>query len=119
MKIINADNQDPHNPIKAKEGLRSIYIALYFLGAVLSGAGGNYLFMQNIAPDTIAPDRFTGSEAHQLIERVSRIEDTVEFHIGTHPDKTQSFDRRIAVLESQYTTLIRNQQRIIDKLDEL
>ena len=113
------DDQDPHDPIKAPNGMRNLYLALYFLGAVISGAGGNYLFMQNISPDIIAPDRFTGEQGHALIERVSHVSDVIDFHVNNHPDRENSFDRRIAVLESQYVTVIKNQERIIYKLDEL
>ena len=41
----------------------------------------------------------------------------LEEHVRNHPDRTNQFDRRIAVLESQYSTLLLNQQRILDKLD--
>lgn len=75
--------------------------------------------MRNIIPEIIAPDRFTGSEAQVLIRRVAHNESLIEQHIEGHPDQTLKFDRRIAVLESLMETVIKNQQRIIDKLDEL
>ena len=111
--------QDPHGPIKVPANMRNLYLGLYFAGAVLSGAGGNYLFMQNVSPDIIAPDRFTGEQGHALIERVQHVSDVVDFHVNNHPDRENSFDRRIAVLESQFITVIKNQERIIGKLDNL
>ena len=75
--------------------------------------------MRNVGPDLVAPDRYTGAEAAALIGRFDRLESNFGTHISQHPDKNNQYDRRIAVLESQYATLLRNQQRMLDKLDEL
>ena len=110
--------EDGHDPIHFKDGTKNVYLALYLIGAVLSGAGGNYIWMRNVGPEILAPDRFTGTQGAQLIERVDRLEDGIDYHTGNHPDKVDQFDRRIATLEAQYVLLLSNQQRIIDKLDE-
>ena len=108
------------------KGVRSVYLALYFAGAVLSGAGGNYLWMREIAPDVVAPDRFTGTEASSLISRIETIEKynarqerNMDAHLVKHPDIENRYDRRIAVLESQITALLLNQERMMNKLDSL
>jgi hypothetical protein len=110
--------EDSNNPIQLKDGTRNVYLALYFIGAVLSGAGGNYLWMRNIGPEALAPDRFTGAQAQQMNRRVDSIEAGLQYHTNNHPDKVDQYDRRIATLEAQYVLLLANQQRIIDKLDE-
>lgn len=111
------DNNE-HNPIHQRDGMRSVYVALYFIGAVLSGAGGNYLWMRNLGPDVVAPDRYTGTQASELIGTVERIDRTLTKHMNEHPDQLNQFDRRIATLEAQYVLLIAGQQRILDKLDK-
>jgi len=99
------------------EGMRNVYLALYLIGAVLSGAGGNYIWMRNVGPEILAPDRFTGSQGVSLTERVDRIETRLDTHEAEHPDKTNQFDRRIATLEAQYVIILSNQQRILDRLE--
>ena len=108
------DKEKEYTP---KDGIRSIYLALYFIGAVLSGAGGNYLFMRSVGPETMAPDRFTGTQASALISRINHIESLIDLHTAQHPDISNQYDRRIAVLESQYEIIIKNQDRIILRLD--
>ena len=110
--------EDRHDPIQLKDGTRNVYLALYLIGAVLSGAGGNYIWMRNIGPEIMAPDRFTGAQAEQLNHRIDNIESGLIYHTNNHPDKIYQYDRRIATLEAQYVLLLSNQQRIIDKLDE-
>lgn len=100
-------------------GFRGVYLALYLVGAVLSGAGGNYLWMRSVAPSVVAPDRFTGSEAALLKSRISHIESTIDTHTQHHPDDVNQFDRRITTLEVQYAAIISNQGRIIAQLDKL
>jgi hypothetical protein len=98
-------------------GARSVYLALYFLGAVLSGAGGNYLWMRNIAPDVVVPDRFTATQARALEHEMEQLEAQIMFHVREHPDRVNQFDRRIAVLETQYSTMISTLRRIEEKID--
>ena len=104
---------------KRNDGIRSVYLALYFLGAVVSGVGGNVLYLRNFAAEDIAPDRFTGTQAAKLEERVGHIERDMDTHVRTHPDIVNRFDRRITVLETQYSNIIANQTRIIERLDRM
>ena len=92
-----------------KDGVRSIYLGLYFLGAILSGAGGNYLWMRNVGPDIVAPDRFTGTQA-------SALESKLDSHLRNHPDRP--LEIRVSRLEEQYASIIRNQNRILDRLND-
>jgi len=104
-------------PDTRPDGMRNVYLALYLIGAVLSGAGGNYIWMRNVGPEVLAPDRFTGTQGTALIERVERLENRIGTHEFTHPDKANQFDRRIATLEAQYVIILQNQQRILDRLE--
>jgi hypothetical protein len=100
-------------------GVRNVYIALYFVAAVLSGAGGNFLWLNNSGADIVAPDRFTGTQAAALTVRINRNEMDLDGHVRDHPDLENRYDTRIAVLESQIAALLLNQQRMLDKLDKL
>ena len=99
------------------DGMKNVYLALYLAGAVLSGAGGNYIWMRNVGPELLAPDRFTGAQGEVLTQRVDRLEGYIDEHFSTHPDKANQFDRRIATLEAQYVIILSNQQRILDRLE--
>ncbi len=100
------------DPLNIKNGTHPVIVALYFIGAVLSGAGGNYLWMRNVAPEVVAPDRFTGTEADAL-------EFKIDTHLANHPDIEYRFDARLTALEAQYAIILTNQQRILDRLDRL
>lgn len=63
------------------------------------------------------PDPFTGTEAAALIRRFDRLESRIGGHLTQHPDKSNQYDRRIATLEAQYTVILKNQDRILDRLD--
>jgi len=95
-----------------KDGAKHLAIAGYIFGAFISGLGGNYLVMRNVAPETIAPDRYTGSQGEAL-------ERTLEYHLSNHPDIANQFDRRITRLEAQYAIILANQDRILNRLDRL
>jgi hypothetical protein len=101
------------------KGVRNVYLTLYLIGAVLSGAGGNYVWMRNVGPEIMAPDRFTGAQAGVLIEQVAALQQDMGYHLNNHPDTKLQFDRRIATLEAQYVILLANQVRILDKLDDI
>lgn len=107
-------------------GIRNVYLILYFIGAVLSGAGGNYLWLNRVGPEVVGADRYTGTQAASLTTRVDRNEqdivtmrEIVSGHVTEHPDLENRYDLRIAVLESQISSILLNQQRMMDKLDEL
>ena len=88
------------------------------VGAIIGSGGGIALvFNTPIGSSITRPDPFTGTQASSLIANVERLEAEIDGHIFKHPDISNQYDRRIAVLESQYHTLLLNQQRILDKLD--
>ena len=64
--------------------------------------------MRNYAPEIIAPDRYTGQEGRSL-------EAKLEYHLENHPDR--NLDVRVTRLEAQYEITIKNQDRIIQRLD--
>jgi len=93
-------------------GYRPVFLALYFLGAVLSGAGGNYLWLRNAGPEVVRPDPYTGTQAKALERRLT-------YHLENHPDIENRFDARLTALEAQYALIISNQARIMDRIDRL
>lgn len=109
-------DKNEHN---GEHAIRPIVLALYFIGAVLSGGGGTYAWLNTAGPEMVAPDRYTGSQAAALIARVGRIESDISQHITHHPDDVNQFDRRIATLEAQYAIILQNQARILDRLDNM
>jgi len=102
MTALNGNN--------GKNGLKPVFLALYFLGVVLSGSGGTYVWLRTTGPEMVAPDRFTGTEAAALKLEINQ-------HIRSHPDQENRFDARITRLEAQYTIILANQARILDRLD--
>lgn len=101
------------------EGIKNAYLALYLIGAVLSGAGGNYVWMRNVGPEILAPDRFTGAQGAILEARVGRIEDSVQYHLNTHPDKAEQYNRRITTLEAYYEGIKARLDKQDNKLDRI
>lgn len=100
-------------------GLRPVFLALYFLGAVVSGAGGNYLWLRSTGPEVVRPDPFTGSDARQLQSEIDTTRRQFRYHIENHPDIENRFDARLTALEAQFVILIANQERILNRLDRL
>jgi len=93
-------------------------VLVAIIGAVLGGTGTvAVVFGTPIGQEAIRPDPFTGTQASALETRVDQISAMVSGHIYKHPDDELKFDRRIATLEAQYTEIIRNQGRILDRLD--
>ena len=70
-----------------------------------------------LGQEVVRPDPFTGTQATALITRLGRIETDITNHIRRHPDEINQFDRRITTLEVQFTQILANQKRILDKLD--
>ena len=90
------------------------------LGSILGGGGTLGVFLGTpVGQDIARPDPFTGTEGAKLVQRVVHIENDLGTHLNHHPDTENQFDRRIAVLESQYAIILANQQRILDRLDSL
>ena len=101
------------NGNNGKNGLKPVFLALYFLGVVLSGGGGTYVWLRTTAPQVVRQDPFYGRQGEVLAARISSLED----HVKNHPDMTNRFDARITRLEAQYTIILANQQRILDRLE--
>lgn len=94
--------------------LRPIFLAAYFIAAVMSGVGGSFVWLDTVGPNIVRPDPAYGSEIRVLEHRLTAL----EYHIQNHPDVTNKFDSRIAVLETHYDIIINNQVRIMDRLDK-
>jgi hypothetical protein len=110
---------DNGNGTKLKNGTKHIVLLGYFCGAFVSAIGGNYLVMRQMAPEIVAPDRFTGTEAQSLIRDLEHIDQSLRSHLNAHPDMVNQFDRRIIRLEEQYKVILKNQERILKRLDQL
>ena len=92
--------------------------AIAIIASVLGSGGGLALVVTSPIGDGITrPDPFTGTEGEALTERVDHTESMIDSHVFAHPDISNQYDRRIAVLESQITTILANQERILDRLD--
>ena len=90
-------------------------ILVAVIGAIGGGFGGTYLLLDSglatTSLQTVArPDPYTGTQGRALESVVTR-------HIDNHPDATNHFERRIATLEAQIGVMIRNQERILDRLE--
>ena len=103
---------------ESKYGHKWTGILVAIVGAVIGSLGTVSVYLGTpVGQEAVAPDRFTGSEAASLVKRINYLETNIDSHIREHPDIENRYDRRIAVLESQITALLLNQQRILDKLD--
>lgn len=105
------------NGNNGKNGIRVwIPVIVAIIGTFGAGAGANYLLISRSGTlqEIARPDPFTGSEAAALTARVT----SLEYHVKNHPDMTNRFDARITRLEAQYTIILANQQRILDRLDK-
>ena len=111
--------EQDHNDKRNGNGTRTTaFVAI--IGAFL-GAGGStaVVFNTPLGQSLARPDPYTGSEAAALEERVSHLEVDFRYHITNHPDVTNEFDRRITRLETQIDLILTNQQRIINRLDQM
>jgi len=99
-----------HNP---KDGLRQ-YIPVFVAIIVTFGGsvGANYLLVRDVVPTVVRPDPFTGTQGAQTSALLTQ-------HISGARAISASLDRRISVLEAQYAEILRNQQRILDRLDSM
>lgn len=89
-------------------GKRAFILAL--VSAIVGGAGGPLLLVKLNGPSVFRPDAFTGSQGAAL-------EKQLEYHIKNHPDALHNFDRRITKLETQNEIIIKNQFRILDRIE--
>lgn len=89
------------------------------LSAVLGSTGGNYL-LSRVFPDAIRPDPFTGAQGKALALRITNLEK----HVENHPDvalRAAVADLRAesAAAKAERSLIIRNQDRILERLDHL
>lgn len=89
------------------------------VGAAIGSSGGLALVFNTDAGKDFRPDPFTGAEGASLTTRVGHLETELSEHLNNLPADINQFDRRIAVLESQYLLILQNQGRILDRLDKL
>ena len=89
---------------------RSIVVAI--VSAILGSTGGPFV-LTKFGINPYRTDPATGTEIRLLEEKVGRLEN----HVNYHPDATLRFDTRITVVETNQQIIIRNQERIMDKLD--
>ena len=93
-------------------------ILIAIVSSILGSGGGIFVVLSTPAGQYVAaPDRFTGTEAAALKARINHIESSIDSHVRSHPDLLNKYDRRIASLEAQYTLILQNQQRILDRID--
>ena len=105
------------NGNNGKHGIRVwIPVIVAIIGTFGAGAGANYLLISRSGTlqDLARPDPFTGSQAAAIAARVT----SLEYHVKNHPDMAGRFDARITRLEAQYTIILANQERILDRLDK-
>lgn len=101
-----------------KNGTRNLtYLLIAVIGGGGGGAGGTWAYFSSLAPSQIEamarPDPFTGIQAQGLINRIERL----ERHTDNHPDEANKFDSRITRLEANQNTILKNQDRILNRLD--
>jgi hypothetical protein len=86
------------------------------IGAFLGSTGTvAVVFGTPFGQEVARPDPYTGTQAAALISRVDRVDTMITGHIFKHPD--HELDIRVARLEEQYVTIIKNQDRIIRIMD--
>ena len=100
-----------------KNGPRVNPLALAVVSAVLGGTGGPFLLVKLGGPSVMAPDRYTGTQALALEERVAAL----EAHVEDHPDVQLRADiatltAEIAGVKAAQDQIISNQDRILDRL---
>ena len=80
------------------------------VSAAVGSSGGIWLSLGSpYAQEAVAPDRFTGTQAAALKNRI-------DYHLENHPD--HDLDIRVTRLETQYEIILNNQQRILDRLEK-
>jgi len=99
-------------------------VLVAIVGAILGSSGGIALVFNtpvgaSIIQSTARPDPLTGTQARALTHEIEQLEAQIMFHIREHPDRVNQFDRRITVLETQYSTMISTLRRIEEKLDSI
>ena len=95
--------------------------ALVAIFSAIIGSGGGIALVFNtpVGASIVRPDPFTGAQGLALEHEIEQLEAQMTFHVREHPDRTNRFDRRITILETQYSTMISTLGRIENKLDKL
>lgn len=117
------DNKKAQTTVQNGNKWTPVIVAV--IGAFVGSLGTVTVYLGTPVGQKIArPDPFTGSQAAALAGRVGRTESQIEYHIDRHPDETNNFALRIAALEAQSAALvaqngeiIRNQERILKRLN--
>ena len=105
---------------KSKDGRKWTPVAVAVVGAFLGSSGTIAVYLGTPAGQEITrPDPYTGTEGAALEHRVNDVEAELNGHLGAHPDEMNHFDRRITTLEVQYSQILANQQRILNRLEAL
>lgn len=84
-----------------------------------SGSGVALVFNTPVGESFTRPDPFTGVQGLALEREITELKAQITFHVREHPDKTNQFDRRITVLETQQQTILLVLTRIENKLDRV
>ena len=92
-------------------GRSTIFVAC--VSAIIGGISGPFLLVQLGGDSVVAPDRYTGTQATALTNRVAELEEELGEHKDFHPDR--DLDRRITVMEAHYADILRHLQRIEDQ----
>ena len=97
-----------------KDGLnRRNALVVAVLSAILGSTGGPFVLTKfGVNPYRVDPA--TGTEVRLLQDKVKRLQNHVDFH----PDVVNKFETRITAVETNQLVIIRNQERILDKLDQ-
>ena len=99
-------NKVEHTP---KNGSKWTPVVVAIVGAFLGSAGTISIYLGTPTGQKLArPDPYTGTQAAAL-------EDKLNDHLQSHPDRL--LDIRVTRLETQYTIILNNQQRILDRLE--
>jgi hypothetical protein len=112
------DSEKTHNGKRNGHTWNPVVIGV--VSAILGSGGAiSLVFGTPVGQQITRPDPFTGKQGAALTERIRHLEDDYERHVGSHPDRIYQFDRRITVLETQYSSILANQARIIERLDRI
>ena len=110
-------------PIRPKKGddygiSRSAGFLITAGSAVVGSLGGPLLLVQFGGSSLLAPDRFTGTEAAEVIRRL----EVVEAHLVDHPDVQLRADiaalrEELAGNKARQEMILENQNRLWNRLD--
>ena len=101
-----------------RNGNKYLPAVVAIIGAALGSTGTVAIVFNTPFGQSIArPDPFTGTQAASLKAEIMGLREILTRHLDSHPDEVNKFDRRITYLEAQTEVIIRNQERMLDRLD--